>query len=129
MRTIKLKSSNNDSFKYAILLSLHYYDISYDPERISKLKKYEDQYTFTSNNPNEFELNNPKISLTIVDENNNIIHHPTNNTSSKVKIVKTNYYRYAGLKPIKNKYIKSNEIIKSFTQEEIKDMIMQKIIY
>lgn len=129
MRTIKLKSSNNDSFKYAILLSLHYYDISYDPERISKLKKYEDQYIFTSNNPNEFELNNPKISLTIVDENNNIIHHPTNNTSSKVKIVKTNYYRYAGLKPIKNKYIKSNEIIKSFTQEEIKDMIMQKIIY
>ena len=91
MRTIKLKSSNNDSFKYSILLSLHYYDISYDPERISKLKKYEDKYTFTSNNPNEFELNNPNISLTIVDENNNIIHHPINNTSSKVKIVKTNY--------------------------------------
>lgn len=125
MRIIKLKSSNNDSFKYSILLSLPYYDISYNPERISKIKKYEGKYTFfTSSNPNEFELNNPNISLTIVDENNNIIRHPTNNTSNKVKIVKINDYRYAGLKPIKNKYIKSNEITKSFTQEEIKDMIM-----
>lgn len=124
MRIIKLKSSNNDSFKYSILLSLPYYDISYNPERISKIKKYEGKYTFTSSNPNEFELNNPNISLTIVDENNNIIRHPTNNTSNKVKIVKINDYRYAGLKPIKNKYIKFNEITKSFTQEEIKDMIM-----
>lgn len=61
--------------------------------------------------------------------NNDIMYYPTNNTSTKVKIGKMNEDRYAGLKPIKNKYIKFNELIKSFTQEKKKDMIMQKTIY
>ena len=38
------KSSDIDSFKYSILISLHYYDIFLHPERISKLKTFEKQY-------------------------------------------------------------------------------------
>ena len=129
MKIINLKCSNEDSLKYSILLSLHYYDISHNPERITKLKKYEDRYIFTYNTPNEFELNNLNILLTIVDENNNIIYHPTNNSTIKVKIAKINDYRYAGMKPTKNKYIKLKELWQSFTHEEMKNMIMQKIIY
>lgn len=83
MKIINLKCSNEDSLKYSILLSLHYYDISHNPERITKLKKYEDRYIFTYNTHNEFELNNLNISLTIVDENNDIIYHPTNNSLLK----------------------------------------------
>ena len=57
----KSKSSNIDSFKYSILISLHYYDISYHPERISKLKPFENKYNFTHSTPNEFEIINPNI--------------------------------------------------------------------
>ena len=57
----KPKSSNIDSFKYSILISLHYYDIYYHPERISKLKPFENKYNFTHSTPNEFEINNLNI--------------------------------------------------------------------
>ena len=46
MRKINPKSSDTDSFKYSILISLHYYDISFHPERISKLKTFEKQNNF-----------------------------------------------------------------------------------
>ena len=129
MRIINLKCSDEESFKDSILLSLHYYDISNNPGRITKLNKYENKYVFTHNVPRDFEANNPNIFLSTVDGNNNIILHPNNKSLNKVKIVKINYSRYAGLKPIKNKYIKLNELIKLFTQEELRDIIMQKIIY
>ena len=38
MRRIRPRSPDIDSFKYSVLISLHYYDISFHPERISKLK-------------------------------------------------------------------------------------------
>ena len=76
MRKISLRSSDIDSFKYSILISLHYYDISFHPERISKLKPFENKYNFSHIIPNDFEMNNPNISLTIFDENNNIIYLP-----------------------------------------------------
>ena len=41
MRKINPKSSDVDSFKYSILISLYYYDISFHPERISKLQPFE----------------------------------------------------------------------------------------
>ena len=88
MRKIRPKSSNIDSFKYSVLISLHYYDISYHPERISKLKQFENKYNFTHSTPDEFEINNPNISLTVFDENNNITYLPKNN-------------RYAAIKPLK----------------------------
>ena len=46
MRKINPKSSDTDSFKYSILISLHYYDISFHPERIPKLKTFEKQNNF-----------------------------------------------------------------------------------
>ena len=68
MRKINTRSSNTDSFKYSILISLHYYDVSYHPERISKLKPFENKYNVTHITLNEFEINNPDISLTVFDE-------------------------------------------------------------
>ena len=57
----KPKSSNIDSFKYSILISLHYYDIYFHPERISKLKPFENKYTFAHSTPNEFKIINPNV--------------------------------------------------------------------
>ena len=70
MRKINPKSYDADSFKYSILISLHYYDISFHPAKISKLKPYENKYNFIHITPTEFETNNSNISLTIYDENN-----------------------------------------------------------
>ena len=65
MRTINLKCCKEDSFKYSVLASLHYYDINSHLERITKLKLYISKYNFTRNIPNKFEINNPNVSLTI----------------------------------------------------------------
>ena len=54
MRKINPKSSDADSFKYSILISLHYYDISFNSERISILKPCENKYNFIHITPNEF---------------------------------------------------------------------------
>ena len=70
MRKINPKSSDIDSFKYSILISLYYYDISFHPERISKLKEFEKYYNFIRITPTEFETNNSDISLTIFEEDN-----------------------------------------------------------
>ena len=53
-------------------MPLHYYDIFFHPERISKLKPFESKYNFNDITPNEFEINIPNILLTVFDENNNI---------------------------------------------------------
>ena len=55
MRKINPKSCNIDSFKYSILISLHYYDITYHREKTSKLDAYANKYNFTDTNPIEFE--------------------------------------------------------------------------
>ena len=70
MRKINPKSSDVDSFKYSILISLYYYDIFFHSERISKLQQLENKYNFINTIPSEFEINNPNISLTIFDKNN-----------------------------------------------------------
>ena len=67
MRKIIPKSSNIDSFKYSIIISLHYYDISYHPERISKLKPLENKYKIIDTTPNEFQRKNPNSSLAVFD--------------------------------------------------------------
>ena len=74
MRKINPKSSDADSFKYSILIYLHYYDISFRPERISKLQPFENKYNFIHITPTEFEINNPNTSLTMLDENNKYIY-------------------------------------------------------
>lgn len=61
MRKINPKSSNNESFKYSIIISVHYYEINCRPERLSKLGPYTNKYNFTETNPEKFEKNNPNI--------------------------------------------------------------------
>ena len=58
MRKINPKSYAIDSFKYSILISLHYYDISLHLEKISKLKTFEKHYSFIHITLTEFEANN-----------------------------------------------------------------------
>ena len=88
MRKINPKSSDIDSFKCSILISLHYYYISFHPERISKLKAFENKYNFKNITHNEFGINNPNISLTVFDENNKIIYTSKNTGTNKVQIAK-----------------------------------------
>ena len=64
MRIIKIDSSNEDSFKYAILYSIRYDDILRRPERISMLIPFENKYNFSQNTSKEFEMDNPNIPLT-----------------------------------------------------------------
>ena len=127
MRKINTRSSNADSFKNSILISLHYYDVAYHPERIPKLKPFENKYV-THITLNEFEINNPNISLTVFDENNNIIYMPNNNSTKKAQIVKINNYRYAAIKLPKNKFIKLNKLLKSFCHLELREHIIQNIL-
>ena len=70
-------------FKYSILFSLHYYDISFHPKIISKLKTFEKHYNFIHITPTEFETNNSNISLTIFDEDNKKIYHSKNDSTNK----------------------------------------------
>ena len=58
-------------------------------------------------------MNNPSISLRIFDENNEMIHQTNDNDDTKANIIKINNNRYAAIKPIKNKSIKLNELMKS----------------
>ena len=76
MKTINPKCTNNDSFKYSILISLYYYDLNSHKERTNQLNKYINNHNFISNNPSEFEYNNKHIELTIYNEFNEIIYKP-----------------------------------------------------
>ena len=129
MRKINPKSSDEESFMYSILISLHYYDIYSNPERLSNLRSYINKYNFTDITAKGFETNNPNISLTIIDEDKNILYRPSNIGNNKAQVVKLKDNRYAAIKPIKNKYIKLKEILQSFSHEEITNIIMQKIIH
>ena len=88
MRKINLKSSDVDFFKYSILLiSLHYYEISFHPERISKLKPFEKQPNFIHIAHTKFETNNSNVSLIIFDEHDNKRYHTKNDSANKAYIV------------------------------------------
>ena len=55
MRIINPNSTDIDSFKYSILISLRYYDIPNNPQRISNVNKYESQYNFPCTEPIQLE--------------------------------------------------------------------------
>ena len=99
MCKINPKCSDDESFMYSIIISLHYYDISHNPERISTLRPYINNYDFTD------------ISLTVIDDDKNILYISHNISSIRAKIVKLKNNRYATIKPVKNKYIKLKEIL------------------
>lgn len=95
MKSINPKCTNENSFKYTILISLHYYDLNTHKERTNKyshsqlnkysysrLNKYSHKYNFKSvNEMNKYITfeNNNNISLTVYDENKQIIYQPKNN--------------------------------------------------
>ena len=122
MRKINSKSSDMDSFRYSILISLHYDDISFYPERTSKLRPFERKYNFTHITLNEFEINNHNISLTVFDENNNITYLPIC-SANKAQIVKINNSRYAAVKPLENKFIKLGKLLESISHLELREHI------
>ena len=126
MRKLNPKSSDEYSFKYSILISLHYY-ITFHPERVSRLRVFENKYNFNHITLNEFEINNPNISLTVFDENNNITYLPRNSSTNKAQIVKINN-RYAVVKPLKNKFIQLDILMESFSHLELREHIMQNIL-
>ena len=127
MRKINPKCTNIDSFKYSILISIHYYDITPYPERIPKLGPYINKYKFTTTLPKDFERNNPNISLTTYDEKNNMLYSPRNNSNKKAYIIKINNHKYNATKLKKPKSIKLKELLSSFTYEEL-SIIFQEII-
>ena len=127
MRKIIPKSPGNDSFKYFILISLHCYDIPYHPGRISNLKPHENRYNFIHITPAEFEINIPNISLNIFNENQEQIYTSSNNTPYQANIVQLKNNRYTAMKPSKNEYTQLNEILKSFSQIELKEYVLNLI--
>ena len=127
MRTINPKCINEDSFKYSILISLHYYELYSHKERINQLNKYSHICIFNSNNYVDFDTNNPSISLTVYDENGKFLHKPENNTDNDAYIVKINNNRYHALKPNKDKYNQLNDLLKQFTPKELTEYILNKV--
>ena len=118
MRTINLKSANIDSFKYSILISFHFYDISYHREKRSKVDTYENNYNYTNTHPTDFGRNNPNISLTILDENNKLTYRSNNDDFKKAYIVKINEHRYAAIKLTSDNLIKTKQLIKKMSHSE-----------
>ena len=128
MSKINPKSSDIDSFKYSILISILCYEISFHAERISKLKPFENKYNFTHITLNEFQINNPNISLTVFDENNDITYLRKTSSTYKAQIVKINNNRYAAVKPLKDKFIKLDKLLESFSHLELRGRIIQNIL-
>ena len=127
MRKINRKLSDIDFFKYSILTSLHCYDISFHPERISNLKPYDNNYNFLHITPTEFQINNSNVSLNIFNEDKKYIYASGNNSSHQVNIIQLKNNRYATIKPLKNKYTQLNGILKSFPHMELKEYVLNLI--
>ena len=77
--TINLKNNDDKCIQYAFTVTLIYQNIKKNPERISKIKRFIDQYnwkkiSFPSHQKDwkKFELNNKSIAL-------NILYVPHNN--------------------------------------------------
>ena len=127
MKTINSKCTDNDSFKYSVLISLHYYDLYNHKERLNQLNKYINNYNFKSNNPSDFEKNNPNISLTVYNENDEIIYNPKNKSNNKSHIIIVNNRCHA-LKPDKDKFIKLKQLLKQFTHKALTEYILNNVI-
>ena len=129
MRTINPKCAKENSFKYSILISLHYYDLDNHKERINQLNRYINKYNFPSNNCTDFENNNSYNSLTVYDEYQQILYKSINNSNTKACILKMNNNTYYALKPNNDKYTQLKSLLKQFTHKELTDLILNKIIH
>ena len=79
------------------------------------------------NTTNQFEIDNPNNSLTVLNENNEVIYTSNNKPHIKAKIIKINNDRWAAMKPLKNKSIKLNEFIQSHFHHELRDILFEII--
>ena len=129
MRTINPKCSNEDSFKYSILISLYYYELNTHKEKINQLEKYLNSHNFESDNYDTFENISSFISLRAYDENSEMLQRSLNNTNNEACIVKINNHRYHVLKPNKNKCNQLKELLNQFTHKELTDFILNKVSY
>ena len=50
------------------------------------------------------------------------------NSNNKAQIVKLNDYRYTAIKPFKNKFVKLDKLLKSFSHIELKEHILLNIL-
>ena len=129
MKIINPKCTNEDSVKYSILISLHYYELNIHKKRIIQLNKYTNNHNFESNNYDNFENNNPYISLSVYDENGKLLHKSLNNTNNEASTVKINDHWYHALKPNKNIYKQLNDLLKQFTHKELTEYILNKVTH
>ena len=129
MKIINPKCTNEDSFKYSILISLHYYELNIHKKRINQLNKYTNNHNFESNNYDNFENNNPYISLSVNDENGKLLYKSWNNTNNEASTVKINNHWYHALKRNKNIYKQLNDLLKQFTHKELTEYILNKVTH
>ena len=129
MKIINPKCTNEDSFKYSILISLHYYELNIHKKRINQLNKYTNNHNFESNNYDNFENNNPYISLSVYDENVKLLYKSWNNTNNEASTVKINNHWYHALKRNKNIYKQLNDLLKQFTHKELTEYILNKVTH
>ena len=129
MKIINPKCTNEDSFKYSILISLHYYELNIHKKRINQLNKYTNNHNFESNNYDNFENNNPYISLSVYDENVKLLYKSLNNTNNEASTVKINNHWYHALKRNKNIYKQLNDLLKQFTHKELTEYILNKVTH
>ena len=127
MKTINPNCSNEDSFKYSLLISLYYYHLKEYKERTNKLNRYISDHNFTSIEFKDFEKNNPNISLSAYDDHGRKIYESNNKSNNKANIVKINN-RYHALKPTKNKCKQLEDKLKHFNHKELSEFIFSKII-
>ena len=66
--------------------------------------------------------------MTIFDGNNKKIYITKNNSANKAQIVQLKNNRYAALKPVKNKFIKLDKMLTSFSLKELREHILKRIL-
>ena len=103
MRLINIYCKDGESFRYSILLYLYYYNIKRNHGRISQLNNNLNPYIPIEFNKNcnivQFEQDNSRINLFIIDINGEPLFLTRNNASIKVTIVKLNENSYTIIKP------------------------------
>ena len=127
MRKINPKSNNADSFKYSILIAIHYCDIPHHREKTTKLDPFANNYNFDNSDRSVFEKNNPNISLTIFNENNKLVFRANNDSINKARIVKISEHRFDAINPSADTLIKIKQLIKSLSQAELKQILTHLI--
>ena len=67
------------------------------------------------------------ISLRISDEDNKKIYHSESVPTNKTHIVQLKNNRYAALRPLRNEFMPLEKILKSFSDKELKENILNRI--